>query len=163
MFSTPLTSASNPAPRRAVTTFHDLFVFTADYSSPDFRARFIAQARRAAELSDAIIAVSQFTASQVETLLNVPADRIRVVHHGVHIAPESTTPREKLVLFVGAIQRRKNIARLVKAFERLPDPWRLAMAGAPDGFGAAEELRAVERKPPPGRDRRSGLRLTTPT
>jgi glycosyltransferase involved in cell wall biosynthesis len=132
---------------RAVTTFHDLFVFTADYSSPDFRARFIAQARRAAELSDAIIAVSQFTASQVETVLQVPAERIRVVHHGVRLASESNTPREKLVLFVGAIQRRKNVARLVKAFERLPDPWRLAIAGAPDGFGATEELLAVTHSP----------------
>ncbi len=149
--------------RRAVTTFHDLFVITADYSTPDFRARFTAQARRAAELSDAIIAVSHFTATQVESLLGVPADRIRVVHHGVRIAPESSTAREKLVLFVGAIQRRKNIARLVKAFERLPDPWRLALAGAPDGFGAAEELRAVDAEFPPLLDRRSGLRYGTST
>jgi glycosyltransferase involved in cell wall biosynthesis len=133
--------------RRAVTTFHDLFVITADYSSPDFRARFIHQARRAAQLSDAIIAVSRFTALQVETLLQVPADRIRVVHHGVRIPSPSATPREKLVLFVGAIQRRKNVARLIQAFERLPDPWRLALAGAPDGFGAAEELRAIGRSP----------------
>jgi glycosyltransferase involved in cell wall biosynthesis len=35
----------------------------------------------------------------------------------------------------------------VKAFEALPDPWRLALAGAPDGYGAAEELRAVEESP----------------
>jgi glycosyltransferase involved in cell wall biosynthesis len=133
--------------RRTVTTFHDLFVFTADYSTPDFRTRFIDQARRAAENSDIIIAVSNFTASQVENLLKIPADRIRVVHHGVRIAPESTTPREKLILFVGAIQRRKNIATLVRAFERLHDPWRLALAGAPDGFGAAEQLQAVERSP----------------
>jgi glycosyltransferase involved in cell wall biosynthesis len=133
--------------RRSVTTFHDLFVITADYSSPDFRVRFTAQARRAAELSDAIIAVSRFTASQVESLLHVAADRIRVIPHGVRIPPPSAIPREKLVLFVGAIQRRKNVARLVKAFERLPDPWRLALAGAPDGFGAAQELSAVDQSP----------------
>jgi glycosyltransferase involved in cell wall biosynthesis len=133
--------------RRSVTTFHDLFVMTGDYSSPDFRARFIDQARRAAMNSDAIIAVSRFTASQVETLLHVPADRIRVVTHGVRIPSQSATPREKLVLFVGAIQRRKNVARLIKAFERLPDPWRLALAGAPDGFGAVEELSAVKQSP----------------
>ena len=29
----------------------------------------------------------------------------------------------------------------------MPDCWRLALAGAPDGFGAAEELRAVEESP----------------
>ncbi len=133
--------------RRTVCTFHDLFVLTGDYSTREFRDRFTAQARRAAELSDMIITVSRFTASQVEQLLGVPSGRIRVIPHGADIRPISSGPRENLVLFVGAIQRRKNIARLVRAFERLPHEWRLALAGAPDGFGAAEELRAVEESP----------------
>ena len=132
--------------RRTVSTFHDLFVMTGDYSSPDFRARFTAQARDAAERSDLIIAVSNFTASQIEKLLNVERSRIRVVHHGVRASPIETK-KQNLVLSVGAIQRRKNIARLVKAFETLPGEWRLALAGAPDGYGAAEELRAVEVSP----------------
>ncbi len=136
--------------RRAVCTFHDLFVMTAEYSTAEFRARFADQARRAAEMSDVIIAVSRFTAGQVEDLLGVPSDRIRVVHHGVRI-PESVVikgaARENLVLFVGAIQKRKNVARLVKAFERLPKSWKLALAGSGEGYGAAEELRAVEDSP----------------
>lgn len=129
--------------RRTVSTFHDLFVMTGDYSSPEFRARFTEQARGAAERSDLIIAVSSFTASQVESLLGVEKARLRVIHHGVRMA-EPSNGRENLVLCVGAIQRRKNIAGLVKAFELLPDSWRLALAGAADGFGAPEELRAVE-------------------
>ena len=48
--------------RRTVCTFHDLFVMTGEYSSPDFRARFTAQAQRAAQHTDLIIAVSRFTA-----------------------------------------------------------------------------------------------------
>jgi glycosyltransferase involved in cell wall biosynthesis len=132
--------------RRTVSTFHDLFVMTGDYSSPEFRARFTLQARDAAARSDLIIAVSRFTASQIESLLDIEPTRIRVIHHGTRPAA-STSKRENLVLTVGAIQRRKNIARLVKAFESLPDTWRLALAGAPDGFGAAEELRAVDGSP----------------
>jgi glycosyltransferase involved in cell wall biosynthesis len=132
--------------RRTISTFHDLFVMTGDYSSPEFRARFTAQARDAAARSDLIIAVSSFTASQVEYLLAVEPARIRVVHHGVRLAL-ATAKKENLVLSVGAIQRRKNIARLVKAFESLPDSWRLSLAGAPDGFGAVEELRAIEQSP----------------
>jgi glycosyltransferase involved in cell wall biosynthesis len=132
--------------RRTVSTFHDLFVMTGDYSSPEFRARFTQQARDAAARSDFIIAVSRFTASQIESLLHVEPSRVRVIHHGARPAA-STSKKENLVLTVGAIQRRKNIARLVKAFESLPDCWRLALAGAPDGFGAAEELRAVEESP----------------
>jgi glycosyltransferase involved in cell wall biosynthesis len=146
--------------RRAVCTFHDLFVLTSEYSTPEFRARFADQARRAAQMSDVIIAVSRFTAGQVEELLGIPADRIRVVHHGVHTpgsiggsaviggpAVINVAARENLVLFVGAIQKRKNVARLVKAFERLPNSWRLALAGSVEGYGAAEELRAVEESP----------------
>jgi O-antigen biosynthesis alpha-1,2-mannosyltransferase len=132
--------------KRTVSTFHDLFVMTGDYSSPEFRERFTEQARGAAERSDLIITVSQFTAMQVEQLLGVERSRIRVIHHGVR-DPKVVSKREDLVLSVGAIQRRKNIARLVKAFELLPDSWRLALAGAADGFGAAEELRAVEDSP----------------
>ncbi len=55
--------------RKTVSTFHDLFVLTGDYSTPDFRRRFAEQARRAAAESDAIIAVSDFTARQVKELL----------------------------------------------------------------------------------------------
>lgn len=136
--------------RRTVATFHDLFVMTSEYSSPEFRARFTEQARGAAEKSDAVIAVSQFTAGEVERLLGVAKERIRVIHHGVRLVNERTpaaSEREDLVLCVGAIQKRKNVARLVRAFERLPKSWRLALAGAPDGYGAAEELRAVEESP----------------
>jgi glycosyltransferase involved in cell wall biosynthesis len=129
--------------RRTVSTFHDLFVITGDYSSPEFRSRFAAQAREAAARSDLIIAVSHFTALQIERHLDVEPSRIRVVHHGVRPAA-GHGGKENLVLSVGAIQRRKNVARLVKAFELLPDSWRLALAGAPDGYGAMEELRAVE-------------------
>ena len=132
--------------RRTVSTFHDLFVMTSEYSSPEFRARFTAQAQDAAKKSDLIIAVSRFTASQVEQLLAVEPSRIRVVHHGVYRS-FTQLPKENLVPSVGAIQRRKNIARLVKAFERLPESWRLALAGAPDGYGAQEELHAVEQSP----------------
>jgi glycosyltransferase involved in cell wall biosynthesis len=133
--------------RRTVATFHDLFVLTSDYSSPEFRARFTAQARQASEQSDLIIAVSQFTASQVETLLQVERARIRVIPHGARIPPESKTQREDLVLFVGAIQKRKNVARLVRAFEAMPAGWRLVLAGSAGGWGAAEELHAVESSP----------------
>ena len=132
---------------RTVCTFHDLFVMTGEYSSPEFRERFTAQARHAAARSDLIVAVSQFTAEQVEELLHVEASRIRVIPHGARVARAGTAVREPLILTVGAIQKRKNVGRLVRAFERAPQGWRLAIAGAADGYGAQEELRAVEESP----------------
>lgn len=137
---------SRPAPH-VVCTFHDLFVMTEEYSSPDFRLRFTAQARAAAHRSDIIIAVSEFTAEQVQTLLNFPRERIRVIPHGVRIPAEvSSTRREKIVLFLGALQKRKNLIRLVNAFARMPDDWLLLLAGG-SGYGVEEILDAVERSP----------------
>jgi len=135
--------------RRAVATFHDLFVMTGDYSTVEFRARFTAQARDAAARADAMIAVSAFTREQVIALLDADPARVHVVHHGIRLladAPAKPAPREKIVLNVGAIQKRKNIARLVDAFEGLPADWHLVLAGS-SGYGAAEILARIERSP----------------
>jgi glycosyltransferase involved in cell wall biosynthesis len=126
--------------RRSVATFHDLFVMTGEYSSSEFRARFTQQARDAAARADMIIAVSEFTKRQVVSLLGAPESRVRVIHHGVRLLPCPAVQREKIVLNVGAIQKRKNIARLVEAFETLDAEWRLALAGS-FGYGA-EEIQA---------------------
>lgn len=139
--------------RRAVATFHDLFVMSGVYSTSEFRARFTAQAQDAAARADAIITVSEFTRSQVVSLLGVPPAKVHVVHHGIRtLAPTASAPlqREKVILNVGAIQKRKNISRLVQAFEELPPPWQLVLAGS-SGFGAEEILSRIENSP--ARDR----------
>lgn len=133
--------------RRTVSTFHDLFVLTGDYSTPDFRTRFARQAREAAERSDLIIAVSHFTAGQVENLLKVDRSRIRVVRHGASLPNTgSEANREQMILFVGALQRRKNVVRLVEAFEQMEPGWKLVLAGA-SGFAAEEALQRIEASP----------------
>ena len=133
--------------RRSVCTYHDLFVFTAEYSSQEYRRRFIGQARHAAERSDIIIAVSQFTASQVHELLGIEESRIRVIPHGVRFPKQrSRQPKENIILHVGAIQKRKNIERLVRAFEQVPGQWRLVLAGS-SGFGSERILHTIEASP----------------
>lgn len=132
--------------RCAVATFHDLFVLTGEYSTPDFRARFAAQARDAAARADAIIAVSAFTKQQVVELLGVGESKIHVIHHGVRPLALPDLPRENVILSVGAIQKRKNIARLVDAFERTPGGWKLVLAGSA-GYGAGEILARIESSP----------------
>ena len=132
--------------RRAIATFHDLFVMTGEYSTAEFRARFTEQAREAAARADAIIAVSAFTKSQVVALLHVEPARVHVVHHGVRHLPPAEAAREPVILSVGAIQKRKNIARLVEAFEGVDDAWRLVLAGS-NGYGAQEILARIEKSP----------------
>ena len=135
------------AARRSIATFHDLFVMTGEYSTPEFRVRFAQQAREAAERSDAIIAVSEFTKAQVVSLLGVEAARVHVVHHGTRTLPfAAAIPREPVILNVGAIQKRKNIARLVEAFEGVKGDWRLVLAGS-NGYGAEEILARIAASP----------------
>jgi len=142
--------------RRQVATFHDLFVLTGDYSTPEFKTRFALQARDAAAGADIIIAVSAFTATQIEEQLAIPASRIRVIHHGVTRRNIPDLPREKIVLSVGALQRRKNQAMLVRAFRALPDDWTLVLAGS-QGYGAAEITEAVAASPARERIRITGF------
>lgn len=130
--------------RRTVVTFHDLFVLTGDYSSPEFRARFERQARQAAARADAIVTVSEFTACQVAELLGYPRGRIHVIPHGARRTVPANVPREKIVLHVGAIQKRKNTARLVRAFAALGPEWKLVLAGSA-GYGAEEAMREIDR------------------
>jgi len=125
--------------RRAVATYHDLFVMTGDYSTAEFRTRFTAQAGDAARRADAIIAVSAFTKDQVVGLLGVEASRVHVIHHGVRRLAYPAIPRENVVLSVGAIQKQKNTARLIDAFRTLDSSWKLVLAGSA-GYGAGEML-----------------------
>lgn len=141
--------------RKQITTFHDLFVLSGEYSTPEFRDRFAAQAREAAAGSALIIAVSQFTADQVQHYLGFAADRIRVIHHGVLPRNIPALPKENVVLCLGAIQRRKNQAALVRAFRAMPDTWRLVLAGS-HGFGADETLAEIARSPARDRIRVTG-------
>jgi glycosyltransferase involved in cell wall biosynthesis len=154
----------------AVATFHDLFVLTGEYSTPEFRARFARQARDAAARADMVIAISEFTRSQVISLLGVEPARVRVVHHGARAlvypggaipgtASPDKTARQKVILNVGAIQKRKNIARLVEAFEAVDPAWRLVLIGS-SGYGAAQIHARIAASP--ARERISVLGYVTP-
>ncbi len=139
-----------------VATFHDLFMMTSEYSTPDFRARFTGQARDAASRATAVIAVSEFTRQQVISHLGVAPERVHVVHHGIRgipgnpLAGRAEERRERVILNVGAIQKRKNIARLVGAFETVSADWRLVLAGSA-GYGSEEILARIAGSPAAGR------------
>ncbi len=157
--------AGLPCP--ALATFHDLFVMTAEYSTPEFRERFAVLARETAERADFVIAVSEFTAGQVTELLGVPRERMAIVHHGIAPAPAISNQRKNALLAqlgierpfllnVGAIQKRKNIARIVKAFETLDADVDMVFAG-PDGYGANEIASLIAASPARPRIHRIGF------
>ena len=150
----------------SVATFHDLFVLTAEYSTPEFRRRFAAFAQDAAGRADVIIAVSDHTRRQVVSLLGRPGNQVTVVPHGVD-PPRAASPeqidrlrrrldlRGRFLLHVGALQERKNILRLLTAFEQGPKDLDLVLAGS-SGFGAAAILERIARSPARERIRHLG-------
>lgn len=108
--------------------------------------------RRAA----AVIALSAFAAQEITRLLGVPAERIVVVHPGVaprfHPIDEATVSEfrrrkqlpERFVLFLGTLEPRKNLIRLIRAYALLRDPEvHLVLAGA-QGWFYQDILREVD-------------------
>jgi glycosyltransferase involved in cell wall biosynthesis len=65
----------------------------------------------------AVVAVSEFTKSEVVELLGVPAERVRVVPNGVEpvFAPDGPAAPGEYVVAVGTLEPRKNLARVVQA------------------------------------------------
>ncbi len=138
-----------------VATFHDLFALTGAYATADFRTRFASLAAETASQCDHIIAVSGHTADQVAQHLGFPRSRITVVHHGVEALEAPPRPRcdeilrsigvsQPFVLHIGALQVRKNVERVVAAFEAARPDGQLVLAGS-RGFGAETILERVER------------------
>ena len=76
--------------------------------------------------ADMIVAVSQTTANDLNRLLKISPDRIRVVWSGVDEifvngagAQTAVPSREGYVLFVGTPEPRKNLGRLIEAMRVL--------------------------------------------
>ncbi len=104
-----------------IVTIHDLnFLLHPERTRTEVRRDYPALARAHAHRADRIIVVSRFTSSQVQRLLDVPADRISVCPPG---APPWTAravqPKDGYVLFFGTLEPRKNVGALLDAYEIL--------------------------------------------
>jgi glycosyltransferase involved in cell wall biosynthesis len=119
-------------------TVHDLVPVRWPETMPrwhrSYTARFIA---RMLDAADRIIAPSQDTADDLNALLHVPPDKIRVVPNGVDsyfFATPLGAPTEMApyVLFVGTPEPRKNLTRLASAMTILRErgfSWHLVIVG----------------------------------
>ncbi len=144
------------APR--VITLHDLsFLHRPDF----FRARhrlwhWLQDYRRQALRADRIVAVSEFTKSDLVDLLGIPEERVRVVHSGVSdlFCPQDEAKvaefrrsrglERPFLLYLGTIEPRKNLRAVIRAFNLLKrDPGfaelELVLAG-PQGWLYGEIL-----------------------
>lgn len=117
-----------PGGARKVVTVHDLIPLRFPGGlTPQQLARFRSRVSNIA-LADAVIADSAYTKSEVESLIGVPAERIRVVPCGVEMPRESRNhsplagvnrrPHDLLVGSIGSTIERKNLEILPEALAR---------------------------------------------
>lgn len=113
-----------------------------------------------ARRADAIIAVSNSARDDIMRYLHVPREKIKVIPEGISPAFHPITDRAKLdsvradygltapyFLYVGTIEPRKNLVRLIRAFEMLKQrglPHKLAIVGQ-QGWRCEPIFAEVER------------------
>ena len=132
-------------PRRTAVTVHDLGYLHVPEAHAGWSRRYLdGSTRWSVSTARKVIAVSGATRNDLVASLRVPAEKITVVHHGVRAGlrrpPEediAATLAERgiappYVLFLGTVQPRKNLARLIRAFAGVVAaglPHRLVVAG----------------------------------
>jgi glycosyltransferase involved in cell wall biosynthesis len=150
---------------RQVCTFHDLIPLdNPEWFSPRFSAWYGWLMPRLARQVAHIIAVSEFTRHRIVERFGVRPGKVTVIPNGVderfsvrpaeEVAAARQTigvPEGHYFLFVGSLEPRKNLSRLLKAWEkahrRLPDDTWLVVAGA-KGRSQVFTGVALEQLPP---------------
>lgn len=115
---------------KVITTVHDLTIIRHPETMKRTNYKHIADGlKRSVERSDRVIVVSEFTKRELHELMGVPEEKIRVVPSApsIHESPVSSFAeiasrygiQNDYILFVGTIEPRKNIVRLLQAFDKL--------------------------------------------
>ena len=155
--------------RNLVLTIHDLAFRRFPETAPLATRRWLQRLDRALKQAAEVIVPSEATRHDLLELYPVDADRVTVIHHGVDRDRIKPAPQEEVdrlrkrydirgpyVLFLGGLEPRKNLPRLVRAFARADAQVSLVIAGAsvawnPEGRSALEA--ALESIAPEARGR----------
>jgi len=117
-----------------VLTVHDVSMFACPEFLPSGRAKFLQhQMRRSIQAADALIVSCQFIKDQTINLLNISANKIHIISPGAQANFKPRTEEEvrffleklsltyqKFLLCVATLEPRKNLIRLINAYQMLP-------------------------------------------
>ncbi len=137
-------------------TVHDLdFLDHPERTQAEFRGDYGALTRRHARRADRLVVISAYTAGEVEARFEIPANRLIVCRPGrPGWSPRTSQPPDPYLLFVGTLEPRKNVGRLLEAYARLvthhPSTPRLLLAGRAVAE-SAPWIEALEHPPLAGR------------
>jgi glycosyltransferase involved in cell wall biosynthesis len=137
---------------RMVNTIHDLSPFADGHYIPSARRTYVkALMSSVARRSLVLITVSEFSRRQIIDRFSVEEDRVFAIAHGVTQGNGAACLKADppFLLFVGILENRKNLVRLVEAFrllrERRRIPHRLVLAGK-SGHGWEDIRAAIEKQ-----------------
>lgn len=161
-----------PASGRSIVTVCDLFFLEEpDKADREARNRFVRRAEASLQAADGVVTISEYSAETIRKRFGLSSTKLKVTHLGTQMS-RSAAPsfadieaiRQKLdltgdfLLFVGAIEPRKNVPALIEALALIRDrrgPVPLVLAGRSGGDEEAV-VRAIERRGLSSQIRRPG-------
>ena len=146
----------------SVLTVHDMAIYKHPSWFPpgqNFSIRTLVP--KSIKKAEKIIAVSKSTKKNIHQLMKVPQNKIKVIYEG-GIREKQPTDKEiakikrkyklqdNFILYVGTLEARKNIVRLIKAWEKVYETkpkklenWQLVIAGQ-KGYKYSEVFKAIK-------------------
>lgn len=123
-----------------ITTFHDLIPIRFPYTTLDKKSTYYRLVKRSINESKVIIAVSDATKNDICDIFDVPPEKIVVTYQAVepqHVSEgliDITMRKYRLrhkryILFVGTIEPKKNIGRLIDAYAAIDTDMPLVIVG----------------------------------
>lgn len=143
-----------------VYTLHDLVPLRLPYTTADRKKTYLALAQRIAREADHILTVSEHSRADIIRILGVEEARVTNLYQSTDIAaqidgipPEQIArevegllgaPMRGYYLFFGALEPKKNLARLLEAHLASGSPHPLVIVGAP-GWGSERDVKLLEQ------------------
>ena len=125
-----------------IVTIHDLVPLKIPYTTLDNKKIFYKALKSVTQQSKAIITVSENSKRDILDFFDVNPDKIHVTYQAVNQLPMDCSDEElflflkryklkpqKYILFVGAIEPKKNVGRLINAYAGMDTDFKLVIAG----------------------------------
>lgn len=117
----------------SIVTIHDLaFLVHPEWFSLKFRMVYRYLIPKLARISKGVITVSDFSKREIINRIDIPEKKIKVVYNCFPLSMGSMKAKisqTDFILFVGSLDRRKNIQNVIRSLEYLPEKLNLKIVG----------------------------------